>query len=70
MRGKGPWVATGVGTRTGVRAGDIVGVVGGAGTRLTVFRRKRGKEVNVASLVSVETVVETRTAPKSSAPGG
>ena len=39
MRGKGSWVTAGVGARTVVGAGDTVGVVGGAGTRLMIFRR-------------------------------
>lgn len=63
---------TGVGARTGagvvVGTGGGDGTIGGTGTRLKAFRR-RDEEVELVSLSPVEMVVETKTAPKSSAPG-
>lgn len=66
MRGKGPWVGMGAegGIGAGVVAGVGVGVVAGAATRLMVFRRRRSEDS------SVVVAAGTKTAPKSSAPGG
>lgn len=51
--------------------GDGAGVVAGAvGARLTVLRRLRGGGGSEGLLASAGTAVETKIAPKSSAPGG
>lgn len=64
MRGKRPWNG---GEVSGARIGDPGGA--GAVARL-VFPRLLDEGLDVGSLDSVETVVETKTSPKSSAPGG
>jgi hypothetical protein len=74
MREKGPRSgnSVGVGARTGagVGAGVKGEVAAGAGTRLMVVRRRLGEDmVDSHPSVVVVTVVETMTAPKSSAPG-
>lgn len=64
MAGVGAWAGTGVG------AGVEGVVVEKIGTRLMVLRRWLGEDTfGVLPSVVVVTVVETMTAPKSSAPG-